>query len=135
MTEFNSQAYLKTAQLTESIKMQTSMREGMNLQREGINQMRAASRQDKERITDLEERIAEAEAALAKANALVDDWSAAMEAWKDLAVTLREEIKACPNQEAHKFGKDFDARNKRLTEKEDAGRKKRGLKPKYSESK
>ncbi len=130
MTDFNSQAYLKTAQLTESIKMQTSMREGMNLQREGINQMRAASRQDKERITDLEERIAEAERALAYANSVILDWQSSMEAWKDLAVALREEIKACPNQEAHKFGKDHPAVVKHFVTKETSERAKRGLKPK-----
>ena len=132
MTEFNSQAYLKTAQLTESIKMQTTMREGMNLQNEAAHQMRAKSRQDAARIADLEERIADAERALAQANALVDDWSSAMEAWKDLAVTLREEIKACPNQEAHTFGKDDAARFKQFSSKENSERRKRGLKPKYT---
>ncbi|MDI9331177.1 MAG: hypothetical protein QM527_07690 [Alphaproteobacteria bacterium] len=74
----------------------------------------------------------EAKAALARANALVADWQSAMEAWKDLAVTLRDEIKACPNHEAHKFGKDDAARRKRADEKEDSERRKRGLKPKYT---
>lgn len=132
MTDFNSQAYLKTAQLTESIKMQTAMREGMQLQKDAVHQMRAKSRQDAALIESLEERIQEAEAALLQANALVRDWQASMEAWKDLAVTLREEIKACPNHEAHKFGKDDAARNKRLISTEETERRKRGLKPKYT---
>ncbi len=81
-------------------------------------------------IHSLQLRIEQAEEALARATALNADWQSAMEAWKDLAVTLREEIKACPNQDAHTFGKDKDARVKHFNEKETAERAKRGLKPK-----
>jgi predicted nucleic acid-binding Zn-ribbon protein len=84
-------------------------------------------------IHSLQLRIKQAEEALARATALNADWQSAMEAWKDLAVTLREEIKACPNQEAHTFGKDDAARKKHIQSKEDAERLKRGLKPKYAE--
>ena len=80
----------------------------------------------------LAEELARAKAALAQANELVADWQSAMEAWKDLAITLREEIKACPNHEAHKFGKDDEARTKLLHTKEDEARVKRKLKPKHS---
>jgi hypothetical protein len=78
----------------------------------------------------LAKQLEEANAALAQANELVADWQSAMEAWKDLAVTLREEIKACPNHEAHKFGKDKDARVEHFNKKETEERVKRKLKPK-----
>lgn len=80
---------------------------------------------------DLQQQLEESRAALARANALVADWQSAMEAWKDLAVTLREEIKSCPNHDAHKFGRDKDQVNMHLQSKEEAERRKRGLKPKY----
>jgi hypothetical protein len=54
-----------------------------------------------------------------------------MEAWKDLAITLREEIKACPNHEAHQFGKNVEAVREKFGSKEDEERVKRNLKPKY----
>lgn len=76
-------------------------------------------------------RLAQAEAALEEANAVVADWQSAMEAWKDLAITLREEIKACPNHEAHQFGKNDEARKEHIHKKEDEERVKRNLKPKY----
>ena len=79
----------------------------------------------------LAQQLEEANAALAQANELVADWQSAMEAWKDLAITLREEIKACPNHEAHKFGKDDEARKNHIHNKEDEERVKRKLKPKY----
>ncbi|WP_146187724.1 hypothetical protein [Limnohabitans sp. T6-5] len=84
------------------------------------------------RMNQMAERLEQAEAALAEANAVVADWQSAMEAWKDLAITLREEIKACPNHEAHQFGKDDEARTKLLHKKEDEARAKRNLKPKHS---
>ena len=67
--------------------------------------------------------------ALVESRALVAEWQAAMEAWRDLAQTLRDEIKACPNHEAHRFGKDKEAVNQRLTKVVNEGRTKRGLKP------
>lgn len=76
--------------------------------------------------------LAEARRALAEAHAVVADWQSAMEAWKDLAITLREEIKACPNHEAHKFGKaDKAVLVDHMNKKEDEERVKRNLKPKY----
>ena len=83
------------------------------------------------RMNQMAERLEQAEAALAEANAVVADWQSAMEAWKDLAITLREEIKACPNHEAHQFGKDDEARKEHIHKKEDEERVKRNLKPKY----
>lgn len=80
----------------------------------------------------LAQQLEEANAALAQANELVADWQSAMEAWKDLAITLREEIKACPNHEAHKFGKaDKAVLVEHMNKKEDEERVKRKLKPKY----
>jgi hypothetical protein len=86
------------------------------------------------RMNQMAERLQQAEAALAEANAVVADWQSAMEAWKDLAITLREEIKACPNHEAHQFGKNDEARRERANNKEDEERVKRGLKPKYKKT-
>jgi hypothetical protein len=86
------------------------------------------------RMNQMAERLQQAEAALAEANAVVADWQSAMEAWKDLAITLREEIKACPNHEAHQFGKNDEARRNKFVAKEDAERTKRGLKPKTRNS-
>jgi hypothetical protein len=67
--------------------------------------------------------------ALREAQEITKEWQSAMEAWRDLAQTLRDEVKACPNHEAHKFGKDDTARIKRFNNHEDDGRAKRGLKP------
>ena len=86
------------------------------------------------RMNQMAERLQQAEAALAEANAVVADWQSAMEAWKDLAITLREEIKACPNHEAHQFGKNKDKVNEHLQEKVDEERVKRNLKPKYKKA-
>lgn len=65
---------------------------------------------------------------------LVKEWQAAMEAWRDLALALRDEIKACQNCEAHKFGKDADAIDHHRRRKEDDVRVSRGLKTRYSPS-
>lgn len=65
---------------------------------------------------------------------LVKEWQAAMEAWRDLALALRDEIKACQNYEAHKFGKDADAIDHHRRRKEDDVRVSRGLKTRYSPS-
>lgn len=80
---------------------------------------------------NLQRKLSAAEAALAVAQATCRDWQAAMEAMRDLSGALRDEIKACPNEEAHHFGKNLEARNKRLTEFEDKRRIELGLKPKY----
>jgi O-acetyl-ADP-ribose deacetylase (regulator of RNase III) len=87
------------------------------------------------RMNQMAERLQQAEAALAEANAVVADWQSAMEAWKDLAITLREEIKACPNHEAHQFGKaDKAVLVEHMNKKEDEERVKRNLKPKYKKT-
>ncbi|TXH01901.1 MAG: hypothetical protein E6R09_05695 [Rhodocyclaceae bacterium] len=84
------------------------------------------------RIEALEREKEAAYQALREAQEITKEWQSAMEAWRDLAQTLRDEVKACPNHEAHKFGKDDTARAKRFNNHEDDGRAKRGLKPLYS---
>lgn len=124
MTTPNS--LINTMRLGEAIRMDSLKQEAVNI----ANSRNQTLEMEK---TSLKLQLDEAKAALARANALVSDWQSAMEAWKDLAVTLRDEIKACPNHEAHKFGKDDAARRKRADEKEDSERRKRGLKPKYTQ--
>lgn len=80
----------------------------------------------KARIDQVEE---EGRRALAEAEALVADWASAMEAWKELAVYLKEEAENCPNAEAHPIGKNREKRNQILSQKDNEGRIKRGLKP------
>jgi hypothetical protein len=70
--------------------------------------------------------------ALDEANDLVMEWQAAMEAWKDLAQVLRDEIKACPNHEAHEFGKNLPAVRARINANEDTARSNRNLPLKYT---
>lgn len=84
------------------------------------------------RIEALEREKEAAYQALREAQEITKEWQSAMEAWRDLAQTLRDEVKACPNHEAHKFGKDDTARAKRFNNHEDDGRAKRGLKPLYA---
>lgn len=84
------------------------------------------------RIQQLEQEREAAYQALREAQEITKEWQSAMEAWRDLAQTLRDEVKACPNHEAHKFGKDDTARAKRFNNHEDDGRAKRGLKPLYA---
>lgn len=85
------------------------------------------------RIEALEREKEAAYQALREAQEITKEWQSAMEAWRDLAQTLRDEVKACPNHEAHKFGKDEQARRTLIAQAEDSARAKRGLKPKYSE--
>lgn len=100
------------------------------LKTQTITELKRAKNNNKsQELTAVQEELARAQAALAQANELVADWQSAMEAWKDLAITLREEIKACPNHEAHKFGKDDNARFEHFTKKENEERVKRKLKP------
>lgn len=87
------------------------------------------------RIEALEREKEDAYQALREAQEITKEWQSAMEAWRDLAQTLRDEVKACPNHEAHKFGKDEQARRTLIAQAEDSARVKRGLKPKYSEQK
>lgn len=101
------------------------------LKTQTITELKRTQNNKSQELTAVHEELARAQAALAQANELVADWQSAMEAWKDLAITLREEIKACPNHEAHKFGKDKDKVNEHLQTKVDEGRVKKGLKPKY----
>ena len=70
--------------------------------------------------------------ALGEAQNLVKEWQSAMEAWRDLAQTLRDEIKSCPNHEAHKFGKNTEAMNHQRRSKEDTSRVSHGLTARYS---
>lgn len=81
---------------------------------------------------EMAKQLAATQAALKAANELVLDWQSAMEAWKDLAQVLRDEIKACPNHEAHGFGKDQEARGIRIRTKEDEVRVSLKLAPKHS---
>ena len=67
--------------------------------------------------------------ALKEAHELTKEWVASMEAWRDLAQTLRDEIKACPNHEAHTFGKDKVARDIQLNTFKEKKRVESGLKP------
>lgn len=69
--------------------------------------------------------------ALREAQEITKEWQSAMEAWRDLAQTLRDEVKACPNHEAHKFGKDIEAVRGKVRSSEDAARTKHGLPAKY----
>ena len=79
----------------------------------------------------LRRQLRAAQAALAVANSTCMEWQASMEAFRDLAQTLRDEIKACPNEEAHHFGKNIEAMKKRLVSSEDKKRIELGLKPRY----
>ena len=77
----------------------------------------------------LRRQLRAANAALEVANATCMEWQATMDAWQGLAVALRDEIKACPNEEAHHFGKNKEARNKLLRDLEDKKRIELGIKP------
>ncbi len=81
------------------------------------------------RIEELEREKAAAYQALKEAQEITKEWQSAMDAWRDLAQALRDEVKACPNHEAHQFGKDDSARRKFIGNAEDSSRVKRGLKP------
>jgi len=83
------------------------------------------------RIEALEREKEAAYQALREAQEITKEWQSAMEAWRDLAKTLRDEVKACPNHEAHKFGKDDAARAKHIRGAEDMAREKHGLPAKY----
>ena len=86
----------------------------------------------KARIEQQEQELAAAHLALKEAQDITKEWQAAMEAWKDLAQTLRDEIKACPNHEAHVFGKDQEARTQKFHSKENGKRVELGLKSRYA---
>jgi hypothetical protein len=73
--------------------------------------------------------------ALRESESLVLEWQAAMTAWKHLAQALRDEIKACPNHDAHKFGKDHSSRAEFFTRVENEERVKRGIPPRDPSSK
>lgn len=85
--------------------------------------------------TQLTAELVATKLALEAANELVADWQSAMFAWKDLAQALRDEIKECPNAEAHKFGKNDINRAQRIRTKEDEERASRKLAPKYNPDK
>lgn len=87
------------------------------------------------RIEALEREKEAAYQALREAQEITKEWQAAMEAWRDLAQTLRDEVKACPNHEAHKFGKDIEAVRGKIRSNEDAARVKHGLPAKYTAQK
>ena len=102
---------------------------------EGATILLQANMNAEQRAKDALARLAATELALKEAQDLVLDWQSAMEAWKDLAQTLRDEIKACPNHEAHGFGKDQNARNIRIRTVEDEARASKKLAPKYNATK
>jgi hypothetical protein len=77
----------------------------------------------------LKRQLKGAQAALAEANSTCKEWQASMEAWRDLSKTLRDEIKACPNEEAHHFGKNEEARTAHLQTVKEKKRIELGLKP------
>jgi F0F1-type ATP synthase membrane subunit b/b' len=77
----------------------------------------------------LRRQLRAAQAALAEANSTCKEWQASMEAWRDLSKTLRDEIKACPNEEAHHFGKNEEARTAHLQTVKEKKRIELGLKP------
>jgi hypothetical protein len=85
-----------------------------------------------DRLDNAERRNVQLVRQLKEAQALVADWQSSMEAWKDLAQALREEIKACPNAEAHKYGNDRVAQVSRMKMKEDEERVKHGRPPRYA---
>jgi predicted O-linked N-acetylglucosamine transferase (SPINDLY family) len=103
---------------TEKTKGQTLLLE--------VNQNQAAAN------AEMARQLAATQQALKESQELVLDWQSAMEAWKDLAQVLRDEIKACPNHEAHGFGKDQSARNQHRNRKEDEARISKKLVPVFS---
>ena len=87
------------------------------------------------RIEELEREKEAAYQALREAQEITKEWQSAMEAWRDLAQTLRNEVKACPNHEAHQFGKDIEAVRAKVNASEDQARTKHGLPAKYTAKK
>lgn len=87
------------------------------------------------RIEALEREKEAAYQALREAQEITKEWQSAMEAWRDLAQTLRNEVKACPNHEAHQFGKDLEAVRAKVNASEDQARTKHGLPAKYTATK
>jgi hypothetical protein len=92
----------------------------------------SAEESAKEANAVLAKQLAATQLALKESQELVLDWQSAMEAWKDLAQVLRDEIKECPNHEAHGFGKNQVARQQRILTKEDEARVSRKLTPRYT---
>ncbi|MDR0775876.1 MAG: hypothetical protein LBE81_04485 [Azonexus sp.] len=125
----NWDAFRQQAINIELQKANIAKQEGLNIAA-GIEYSRQRQenkvQQHVARITDENAQLRQQ---LAESQALIADWQASMEAWKDLAQTLRDEIKACPNEEAHKFGKDDKATTLHRRQHETEGRIKRGLKP------
>lgn len=80
-------------------------------------------------LNEIEIELMKAQAALREARDITNSWKASMEAWKDLALALREEIENCPNNDAHKFGKDREARQTRHLDVKNRHRKTWGLEP------
>jgi len=77
----------------------------------------------------LRRQLRAANAALEAANETCREWQATMGAWMDFAIVLRDEIKDCPNDDAHHFGKNKEARVKFLQDLEDKKRVELGIKP------
>ena len=124
------------AQNIELLKLVQAKQEALNIAG-GMPKPRHKERESddvqfgKLRIEALEREKEAAYQALREAQEITKEWQAAMEAWRDLAQTLRDEVKACPNHEAHKFGKDDDARSRHRKGFEDDARVKRGLQPHF----
>jgi hypothetical protein len=125
---FNNEAFNQQAINIALLNLSQAQREGLNLAKSQSNEIAPTS----DNVVFGHKRIADLEEALRSANELVLDWQASMEAWRDLAKTLREEIKACPNHEAHAFGKDLNAINYKFNNQEDSSRAIKGLQTKYT---
>jgi uncharacterized protein with von Willebrand factor type A (vWA) domain len=115
----NLAAYSKITAKTE--RLTEEMRSSMA--RNNLHQMDLAE------LDQTKKQLSEMRALLAQAQATTKEWQASHDAWRDLAQALRDEVKACPNAEAHHFGKDDAARNNRLGDFENKKRIELGLKP------
>jgi chromosome segregation ATPase len=124
--------YRQQAINIELQKANLAKQQGLNLAAEIEQSRQGLESKAQQHMARINNENAQLRQQLAESQALIADWQASMEAWKDLAQALRDEIKACPNEDAHKFGQDDKARNERRNTKEDDGRIKRGLTPKYA---
>lgn len=128
MSNTNSNGLTPNWQQTANIALtraNTEKTKGQTLLLE-VNQNQAAAN------AEMAIQLAATQQALKESQELVLDWQSAMEAWKDLAQVLRDEIKACPNHEAHGFGKDQEARQIQFRTTEDTARVSKKLAPKWS---
>jgi hypothetical protein len=138
----NYDTALDNMRLTKEILVQESLRMHHNAEIRKNDQLHQANMTAMRNATaaksvasdnsHLVSQLAEMRALLAQAQATTKEWQASHDAWRDLAQALRDEVKACPNAEAHHFGKDDAARRKRADSFEDKRRIELGLKPRYT---